>query len=119
MEAREGTEKEKPCPERMEWVRLRTRDSIADWTEESGRSVTSRHASERERSARVKGLAAAAEEVEGLCSSASALRVWSMTASGLSLDLNGRESDSGSAARRRFFCSAIVRDFLVLQGGGK
>lgn len=58
--AREGTLKEKPWPERMEWVRERTKDSMADWTEERDRSVTSRQAEERERSDSVKGL----EEVE-------------------------------------------------------
>lgn len=97
-------------------MRLRTRDSIVDWTEERGRSLTSRHAWERERSARVKGLV----EAEGVDSAAArALRAWRMTESGLSLDLKGIESESGSAGRRRFFLSAIlwrVNDLLNLGG---
>lgn len=85
-------------------MRLRTRDSITDWTDERGRSLTSRHAWGRERSARVRGLV----EAEGVDSAAArALRAWRMTESGLSLDLKGNGSESGSAGRRRFFLSAI------------
>lgn len=82
-------------------------DSMADWTEERLRSLTSRQDSERARSARVKGFEL---EVEGPGSSVRLLRDWRMTESGLSFDLNCIESDSGSlsaAIRRRFFLSAM------------
>lgn len=104
--AREGTEKEKPLPERMECASERTTDSMEDWTEVSGRSLTSRQAVGRLRSERVTGFAAEEVAAEDL----RALSVWRMVESGLSLDLNWRGSDSESesvAARRRFFLSAI------------
>lgn len=91
-EAREGTEKEKPLPERIECASERASDSMVDWTEESGRSQTSRQAVERLRSESAVGLEA--EEV-----AADDLRVVSvlmMVESGLSLDLNRSGSDSSS-----------------------
>lgn len=82
-------------------------DSMADWTEERGRSLTSRQEPERARSARVKGFEL---EVEGPELSVRLLREWRMTESGLSFDLNCTESDSGlasAAVRRRFLLSAM------------
>ena len=76
--------KEKPWPERIWWVRLRTRDSITDWTEERERSDTSRHVDERERSARVKGF-----EMEEEAEEATDLSIWRMWSSDLRRFLKG------------------------------
>lgn len=106
MEAREGTEKEKPLPERMECASESATDSMVDWTEESGRSATSRQAVERLRSERTTGFAGAELAADDF----RALSVWRIDLSALSLDLNRSGSDSESelsSARRRFFLSAI------------
>lgn len=119
-EEREGTEKEKPFPARMDRARLRARVSISDWTEERGRSETSRQVEEREREERVRGL----EEVEGWEEEEEArvLRVDRMAESGLRDFLKGRESLSesevGSARLLRFFLSAILRERERARGAG-
>ncbi|KAJ9184243.1 hypothetical protein P3X46_003990 [Hevea brasiliensis] len=107
--AREGTLKEKPRPERMEWVRERIKDSMADWTESRERSVTSRHAEERERSERVKGLEEVEEEEE--VDFKRECRDSRITESGFRRFLKGswswsEEEDSGSA-RRRFLALVV------------
>lgn len=84
-----------------------------DWTEERGRSVTSRHVEEREREERVMGLAA--EEVPAVAEAvARVFRVERIVESGFRSFLNGRvsdsESESGSVWRRFFFLSAIERE---------
>lgn len=111
MEVRDGTEKEKPWPERIWWVSWRTTDSMADWTEERDRSDTSRHVDERDRSASVKGFELEEEEEE----EEKDLSIWRMWSSDLRRCLKGCESESESA-RRRFFLSDMELDFLC---GGK
>lgn len=90
-EEREGTVKEKPWPERIWWVSWRTRDSIADWTEERERSDTSRHVEERERSASVKGFEVEEEEVEEKDFS-----IWRIWSSDLRRCLKGWDASSES-----------------------
>lgn len=53
---REGTEKEKPLPERIDLVAAMMICSICCWTEVRSRSATSRQVVERLRSARVRVL---------------------------------------------------------------
>lgn len=84
----------------MELAIRYARDSISDWTSSIGRSETSRQVEERPTSERVRVLEAAAEDLR-------VFRVWRMTESGFSLDLNGRLSESASA-RRRLFLSVIA-----------
>ncbi|MFS7915152.1 hypothetical protein Hanom_Chr02g00161931 [Helianthus anomalus] len=88
----------------MDLVRLRARERMRFWTEDNGRSVTSRQVEERERSVRVRVL-----EVEAdLVAADRVLRVDKMTESGFRRFLKGRrvvvvsssESESESARRR-------------------
>lgn len=112
-EEREGTEKEKPLPARIDLARERARVSISDWTEERGRSFTSRHVDERDREERVMGFRA--EDVPAASEAvARVLRVERIAESGFRSFLKGRvsdsESESGSVCRRFFFLSAISRE---------
>lgn len=91
----------------MDLARERARVSMTDWTEERGRSATSRQVEESERSERVRVL-----ELEGV-EVVRVLREVRIVASDLRRFLNGRApSDSSSeelgSARRRFLLSAIV-----------
>lgn len=109
MAAREGTEKEKPLPARIDLAREMARVWILVWTEDNGRSVTSRQVEERERSDRVRVLEVEADLVE----SVRAWRIDKMAESGFRRFLKGRRLDSLSeseseSARRRFLLSAIV-----------
>lgn len=83
---------------------------MEDWTEERERSVTSRQAKLRARSARVRVLQEEEEdEASARSESVSFWRTWRMTGSGLTRFLKGwrvSSSDPGSG-RRRFFLSAI------------
>lgn len=104
--AREGTENEKPLPARIDLVRERARVRILFWTEDRGRSVTSRQVEESERSDRVRVL----EDEDDLVDSVRALSVSKMKESGLRRFLKGRRLDSSSeseSSRRRFRLSAI------------
>ena len=82
---REGTSKEKPWPERMEWAILRMRDSMLDCTEERERSATSRHRKGMERSWRVRVWETEEEEEEA----ENCFRVSMIAESGFSLFLKG------------------------------
>lgn len=96
--ARDGTLKEKPWPERMEWASDRMTDSMVDWTSKSERSDTSRHVEARERSERVRGFD---EEMERVA----VKRVWSdwrITESGFKRFLKGSSVEESGSARRRF-----------------
>lgn len=110
----------------MERARERIRVSMLDWTEERGRSATSRQVEERERSERVRGLEL---EVEAwVCSlarrvsrvlriAASELRffLWGLD---LVLALSESESEVSVVARRRFFFSGAILERDGGEGGG-
>lgn len=107
MAARDGTEKEKPFPARIDLAREIANDWILVWTEDKGRSVTSRQVDERERSERVRVLEVEADFV----ASARVLIMDRIAESGFRRFLKGRRADSSSeseSARRRFLLSAIV-----------
>lgn len=107
MAAREGTEKEKPLPARIDLAREMASVWISVWTEDKVKSVTSRQVDERLRSERVRVL-----EVEAdLVASVRVSSIDRMTESGLRRFLKGRRTDSSSesaSARRRFLLSAIA-----------
>lgn len=96
----------------MERARERARVSISDWTEERGRSLTSRQVEERDKEERVRVLEDDDDEAEA----ARALREDNMTESGFrdflkgSVSVSVSESDDGSGFLLRFFLSAISRE---------
>lgn len=116
-EARDGTLKEKPLPDKMDLVRESTRVSISDWTESRERSVTSRQEVERE----VESEASVPGFLEVvLTESASCLRDSRMVVSGFRRFWKGRDfedkwgvlmvgvsSSVSESGRRRFLLSAI------------
>lgn len=91
-EAREGTLKENPLPERIDLVIEKTRVSISDWTEERDRSVTSRQEEEREADTSASVVGFLDEDEDGfLMESANCLRESRMVESGLRRLRNGAD----------------------------
>lgn len=97
MAAREGTLKLKPLPDKIDLAKAMASVWILFWTEDKGRSVTSRHVEDKWRSVRVRVLE---DEADFLVVRVRVLRMERISESGLSLDLNGRESESESVWRR-------------------
>lgn len=110
MAAREGTLKEKPLPERIDWTMEMVKASISDWTEVRERSVTSRQLEESDRSERVRGFEEEADAVEITRD----CKVWRITESGFRRFLK-RSSvvESGSGWRRFLDLVEVLSAILV------